>query len=83
MLEFERSTTGAREGRKGDAIFRTWGCTPTRYFQQLETILGKPDAVVYDPELVNRLLRLREARKAARSPGRAQNMTKRPTRPEG
>lgn len=71
ILAFERSTQGAREGRKGDAIFKTWGCTPTRYFQLLETILDKPEAAAFDPELVNRLLRLREARKAARSPARA------------
>jgi hypothetical protein len=71
MLEFERSTQGSREGRKGDAIIRTWGCTPSTYFLRLNAILDKPEALVYDAQLVNRLLRLREARRAARSPARA------------
>lgn len=70
MLEFERSTQGAREGRKGDAIFKTWGCTPTAYFHRLNAILDNPAALEYDPQLVNRLLRLREARRAARSADR-------------
>lgn len=68
MLEFERSTQGAREGRKGDAIFRTWGCTPSTYFLRLNAILDDPEALEYDGQLVNRLLRLRDARRAARSP---------------
>lgn len=71
LLEFERSTTGAREGRKADAIIRTWGCSPSMYFLRLNAILDKPEALVYDAQLVNRLRRLREARRQARSASRA------------
>jgi hypothetical protein len=65
VLEFERETfkhPGARIG----AIRERFGLTETRYSQRLNRILDDPAAVAYDPVHVNRLLRLREARRTNR-----------------
>ena len=58
MLEFERSWW-QRGGAKEQAIRDTFGVTPTRYFQSLNSLLASPAALRYDPALVHRLLRLR------------------------
>jgi hypothetical protein len=58
MLEFERSWW-QRGGAKEQAIRDTFGLTPTRYYQSLNSLLASPAALRYDPALVHRLLRLR------------------------
>ena len=68
-LDFERS--GPRGGRsKAREIRERWGLTPTRYHQLLVRAVDSPDALAYDPVLVRRLRRLRDAAQA-RAPGRA------------
>lgn len=43
------------------------GLTPARYHQLLNRALDLPEAVAYDPMLVRRLQRVRQARRQARS----------------
>jgi hypothetical protein len=65
LLDFERSRP--RGGRsKAREIRERWGLTPTRYYQLLVRAVDSPDALAYDPVLIRRLRRLREARRRAR-----------------
>ena len=43
------------------------GVSGTRYHQLLNSLIDRPDALAYDPMLVGRLRRLREARRRARA----------------
>ncbi|MDM4763744.1 DUF3263 domain-containing protein [Galbitalea sp. SE-J8] len=66
ILEFERRTwrhAGAKEG----AIADTFGVSSTRYHQLLDATIDTPAALRYDPILVGRLLRARDARLARRA----------------
>lgn len=54
---------GAREA----AVRERWGISSVRYWQRVDWLLEQPDALAYDPINTRRLLRLREARRAARS----------------
>lgn len=65
ILEFER-TPWKYLGAKETAILERFDCSPARYFQQLNQVLDLPAAEAYDPPLVRRLRRLRDARQAAR-----------------
>lgn len=71
ILEFERRTTGLLAGDKETLARQTFEVSSTRYYQILNTLLDQPAATEYDPELVGRLRRLREQRRAARNPTRA------------
>lgn len=65
ILDFERNWTrhaGARE----DAIRAEFGLSAARYYQVLNAVIDSPEAIVYDPMLVRRLQRMREARMSAR-----------------
>lgn len=53
---------GARER----AIRERLGLSPTRYFQLLNALLDDPRALAHDPVTVNRLRRVRTARRATR-----------------
>jgi uncharacterized protein DUF3263 len=65
LLDFERSRP--RGGRsKAREIRERWGLTPTRYHQLLVRAVDSPDALAYDPVLVRRLRRLRDARRRVR-----------------
>lgn len=65
ILEFERS--GAWRGRTKDrAIRERLGITPTRYHQLLLGAIDRPEVLAYDPMLVHRLRRLRDARRRIR-----------------
>jgi len=44
-----------------------FGVSATRYGQEPNALLDRPEALEYDPQLVNRLLRVRDARTRARS----------------
>jgi hypothetical protein len=66
MLAFERQWW-RRAGAKETAIRDRFGVTPTRYYQVLNALVDRPDALAADPLLVRRLRRLRLARQRARS----------------
>lgn len=67
ILAFERTRFPGGSGRKDAAILDRFGDMPTRYYQRLQGITARPAALAYDPELVHRLNRLRDARAAQRS----------------
>jgi hypothetical protein len=66
MLAFERQWW-RRPGAKETAIRDRFGVTPTRYYQVLNALVDRPDALAADPLLVRRLRRLRLARQRTRS----------------
>jgi hypothetical protein len=66
MLTFERQWW-RRPGAKETAIRDRFGVTPTRYYQVLNALVDRPDALAADPLLVRRLRRLRTARQRTRS----------------
>jgi hypothetical protein len=66
MLTFERQWW-RRPGAKETAIRDRFGVTPTRYYQVLNALVDRPDALASDPLLVQRLRRLRLARQRTRS----------------
>jgi hypothetical protein len=66
MLTFERQWW-RRPGAKETAIRDHFGVTPTRYYQVLNALVDRPDALAADPILVRRLRRLRLARQRTRS----------------
>jgi hypothetical protein len=66
VLDFERDWT-RHAGAKEEAIRQAFGLSATRYYQLLGALIETRQALAYDPLLVGRLLRLREARAAARS----------------
>ncbi|WP_281640293.1 DUF3263 domain-containing protein [Aurantimicrobium minutum] len=65
ILDFEREWW-ERSGAKEDAIRQTFGLSPARYYQVLGAIMASADALAYDPELVNRLQRVRQERHRSR-----------------
>jgi hypothetical protein len=65
ILDFEREWW-ERTGAKEDAIRQNFGLSPARYYQVLGTIMASADALAYDPELVNRLQRVRQERHRSR-----------------
>lgn len=65
MLEVERSWwkyVGAKEAHVRDQL----GMNMTRYYQALNALLDRPEAVAYDAVLVRRLQRLRDQRRHVR-----------------
>jgi hypothetical protein len=54
-------------GAKETAIRDRFGVPPTRYYQVLNALVDRPDALATDPLLVRRLRRLRSARQRTRS----------------
>jgi hypothetical protein len=66
VLDFERQWW-KYAGAKEQAIRDQFGMSSTRYYQVLNAIIDRPEALVHDPLLVRRLRRLRAARQRARS----------------
>ena len=66
ILEFEREWWRHRIP-KDRAVRERLGLSGTRYHQLLNSLIDRPDALAYDPMLVGRLRRLREARRRARA----------------
>jgi hypothetical protein len=66
MLAFERQWW-RRAGAKDTAIRARFELPPTRYYQQLNALVDRPDALAADPLLVRRLRRVRAARHGRRS----------------
>jgi hypothetical protein len=69
ILDFE-AQSWTYPGAKETAIVEQFGMLAVRYYQQLNAIINKPAALAYDPLLVKRLLRLRDARARQRDPRR-------------
>jgi hypothetical protein len=66
MLAFERHWW-RQAGAKETAIRDRFGVPPTRYYQVLNALVDRPDALAADPLLVRRLRRVRRARARTRS----------------
>ena len=66
ILDFERDawTLAVPKHR---AIRERFGFSAARYHQLLHRIVDRPEALAYDPMLVRRLRRMREARRRKRS----------------
>lgn len=65
ILDFERSWW-RYAGAKESAIKELFDLTPARYYQLLNDLIDRDEALAASPILVKRLRRLREARTAAR-----------------
>jgi hypothetical protein len=66
LLAFERHWW-RHAGAKEQAIRERFGMSATRYYQLLNVLLDRPEALVADPMLVKRLRRLRSSRQKARA----------------
>jgi hypothetical protein len=66
ILEFERQWW-KYAGAKETAIRESFEMSATRYYQVLNALIDRPDALVEDPLLVRRLRRMRAERQRARS----------------
>jgi Protein of unknown function (DUF3263) len=65
ILDFEREAWKLTVSKER-AIRETFGVSATRYHQLLRRVLERPEALAYDPMLVRRLQRVREARRRRR-----------------
>jgi hypothetical protein len=68
ILDFER-TWWREPGPKGRLIRERLGISAARYHQLLNRIMDRPEALTYDPMLVRRLRRMRDARRRRRVAG--------------
>lgn len=66
ILEFER-LWWKYAGAKEQAIREKFDMSTTRYYQILNALIDRPEALAVDPLLVKRLRRLRSARQRLRS----------------
>lgn len=66
VLDFERESWKLTV-TKERAIRERFGFSPARYHQLLHRVIDLPEALTYDPMLVRRLRRVREARRRART----------------
>ena len=66
ILEFERNWW-QYAGAKESALKELFDFTPPRYYQLLNDLIDREDALLASPMLVKRLRRLRQARMSARS----------------
>jgi len=66
VLTFERQWW-RYGGAKEEAIRERFGLSATRYYQVLNAVIDRPEALATDPLLVRRLRRMRSARQRQRS----------------
>ena len=66
ILEFERQWW-KYAGAKEQAVREKFDMSSTRYYQVLNALIDKPEALAADPLLVRRLRRLRASRQRQRS----------------
>jgi hypothetical protein len=66
ILAFERQWW-KYAGAKETAIRDLFDMSATRYYQTLNSLIDRPEALVHDPMLVKRLRRLRTTRQRTRS----------------
>jgi hypothetical protein len=69
LLDFEREAWKLRMSKER-AIRERFGFSATRYHQLLNRVIDRPAALAYDPMLVRRLRRIRDARRRKRVAGR-------------
>jgi len=65
ILEFERERQRAAVATRL-GVRERFGISPARYYQLLNRLIDRPEALQYDPMLVQRLRRLRETRRRTR-----------------
>jgi hypothetical protein len=73
ILAFERQWW-KHAGAKEQAVLERFGMSATRYYQVLNELIDRPEAVRHDAVLVTRLRRMRQSRqrtRSARRPGRS------------
>jgi hypothetical protein len=66
ILDFERQWW-KYAGAKEHAVKEKFAMSSTRYYQVLNALIDRPEALAHDPLLVRRLRRLRATRQRARS----------------
>ena len=66
ILAFERQWW-KYAGAKEQAVRELFDMSATRYYQVLNALIDRPDALAFDPMLVKRLRRMRASRQRARS----------------
>ena len=66
LLDFERNWW-RHAGSKESAIKELFSLTPPAYYQMLNNLIDRNDALLAEPILVKRLRRIRDARTATRS----------------
>lgn len=66
MLEFEGLRWGFPAAKQAQ-IMERFDMTETRYFQIVNTLIDRPEALAAYPTTVRRLLRLRDGRRAERT----------------
>jgi hypothetical protein len=66
MLDFERQWW-KYAGAKEQAVRENFDMSSTRYYQVLNALIDRPEALAHDPLLVRRLRRLRATRQRQRS----------------
>ncbi len=66
VLAFERQWW-KYAGAKEQAVRELFDMSATRYYQVLNALIDKPDALAADPMLIKRLRRLRSSRQRARA----------------
>ncbi len=66
ILAFEREWF-KHPGSKERVVKDRFGVSATRYYQILSALIDSPQAAAYDPMLVKRLQRMRDARKRQRA----------------
>ena len=67
ILDFEASGWWRYLDAKESAVFSEFGMSATRYYMVLNSLIDRPEAMAYDPMVVKRLQRLREARRRRRA----------------
>jgi len=66
ILAFERQWW-KYAGSKEEAIKELFSMSPSRYYQVLNALVDRPEALAYDPMLIKRLRRMRASRQKARA----------------
>ena len=66
ILAFERQWWKFA-GAKEQAVRELFDMSTTRYYQLLNALIDRPEALAYDPMLVKRLRRMRQTRQRART----------------
>jgi hypothetical protein len=66
ILAFERQWW-KYAGAKEQAVRELFDLSATRYYQVLNALIDRPEALAHDPMLVKRLRRMRQTRQRARS----------------
>lgn len=65
LLDFERQRWRYL-GAKETAVRERFGLSLTRHSQMVNELIDRPEALEHDPQLVNRLRRIRQARREQR-----------------